>query len=136
MIVAVDVRWTAEQLAELARAAELEISARLDDGRWGRWTPIWVVVAGEDAFVRTWIRRDTGWYGAALRSRQAWIRVGRTAAEVRIATDGVAAVRDAVDAAYWSKYAGDGSMTSVEAVASTLRLVPAATGEPLPRPAG
>ncbi|WP_091491422.1 DUF2255 family protein [Microbacterium pygmaeum] len=54
---------------------ELEIAAPLADGRRGQWTPIWVVVSAGAVFVRTWLRRDTGWYGRSVASRRAFVRM-------------------------------------------------------------
>lgn len=102
---------------------ELEIAAPRVGGEPGRWTPIWVVVVGAEVFVRTWVKRTTGWYGRAVHSGHAWIRVSDESVEVTVtATDGPGA--DAIDDAYRAKY-GDlaaRSMVTPEAAASTLRL--------------
>ncbi len=115
--------WTVEQLASVASAAELEIAVQRADGSAGDWTPIWAVVVGGDVLVRTWVRRDTGWYGRAVRSGRARIRVPGVEADVLVETD--AADAAAVNEAYREKYgvAGAASMTTDEAVASTLRLL-------------
>ena len=118
--------WTDAQRDELARMAELEIAAGRPAGDPGRWTPIWVVVAGGEVYVRTWYRRDTGWYGRAVRTGSARIRVQGAIVDVAVeAADD--ATRAAVDAAYLSKYGGGGarSVTTDDAAASTLRLAPA-----------
>ena len=120
-----DRRWTAERLASLGRTPELEVAVRHPDGRTGRWTPIWVVVVGADVVVRTWQRRETGWYGGVLRTRAALVRAGDVLAAVEVEPVGDAR-RPEVDAAYEAKYGPGGarSMVAEEAVASTLRLVP------------
>ena len=120
-------RWAADRLARLQRSTELEIAVRHADGRTGRWTPIWVVVVDGDAFVRTWQRRRTGWYGGVLRTGTALVRTADEPLAVIVQRTGVA-LRDEVDAAYRAKYGAGGarSMTTEEAVASTLRLTPAA----------
>ncbi|MDY0908785.1 DUF2255 family protein [Microbacterium sp. CFBP9034] len=117
--------WSPEQLSTLFEAIEIEVSAPRRDGGHGRWTPIWVVVAEADVFVRTWHRRETGWYGGAVRSGVARLRVGHATVDVMVAAVGNtdAAI---VDAAYRRKY-GDlaaRSMVTAEAAASTLRLTP------------
>jgi hypothetical protein len=119
-------RWTAERLARLQRTAELEIAVRHADGRTGRWMPVWVVVVGGDVFVRTWQRRETGWYGGVLRTRTALVRADDEPVVVEVEAVGDAR-RAGVDAAYEAKYGAGGarSMITAEAVASTLRLVPA-----------
>lgn len=118
--------WADAELARLAHTPELEIAVRHPDGRNGRWTPVWVVVVGADAFVRTWQRRETGWYGGVLRTRAALIQVGDLPAAVAVEPIGDARQAE-VDAAYEAKYGQGGarSMITPEAVASTLRLVPA-----------
>ena len=118
--------WTSARLDALAQSPELEVAIGGTDDRPERWTPIWVVVADGDVYVRTWQRRDSGWYGRAVRSRSARIRVQGAIVDVAVeAADD--ATRAAVDAAYLSKYGGGGarSVTTDDAAASTLRLAPA-----------
>jgi hypothetical protein len=119
------VTWSPPQLAAIDGAGELEIAVRRTDGGPGRWTPIWVVVVGQDVLVRTWHRRDAGWYGRAVRSGAASIRVPGASAEVRVEPVGEER-REAVGAAYRRKYGVGGaeSMTTDEAAASTLLLRP------------
>lgn len=119
--------WSSQQLRCIAEAVELEIDVRRPDGsQRGRWTPIWVVVSGQEVLVRTWYRRDTGWFGWILDSRRALVRVPGLEAEVAVEDLGEAAdvVLDDVDAAYQHKY-GERSvadMVSARARATTLRL--------------
>lgn len=115
--------WTSEDLRHLADSRELEIAVARADGGVGRGTPIWVVVVGDEVFVRTWHRRRTGWYGRAVESARASIRVSETAVDVVVAVTGDADAH-AVDEAYRAKYgaAGAQSMVTPEAAASTLRL--------------
>jgi hypothetical protein len=113
--------WSADDLSLLDAAGELEIAVGTRP-----WTPIWVVTAGGQVYVRTWHRRDTGWYGAALRVRRARVRVPGLETEVSVEDVGnaPAGIAADVDAAYRAKYgAGAGSMVTTEAVVSTLRLV-------------
>ena len=120
--------WAAADLALLGAAAELEIAVERADGTRRPWVPIWVVCADGQVYVRTWYRRGTGWFGAAVRTRRAAIRVPGLTADVGVADigDGSAQIRDAVDDAYRRKYgAGSGSMVTPSAVATTLRLDPA-----------
>ena len=117
--------WSVSELALIGAAAELQIAAQRPDGTLRRETPIWVVCVDGEVYVRTWHRRDTGWFGAALASGRARVRVPGLEAEV-----GVEDVGDAdtdlsagVDAAYRAKYRGGAeSMVTAAATASTLRL--------------
>ncbi|MFF2487305.1 DUF2255 family protein [Microbacterium sp. NPDC058062] len=117
--------WSSEELRVLSDTIEIEVSASRGDGSFGRWTTIWAVVAGAEVFVRTWHRRETGWYGGAVRSGAARVLVGDTTVDVTVEAIGDTDAAN-VDAAYRSKY-GDlaaRSMVTAEAAASTLRLIP------------
>ena len=63
--------WSPDDLARIDSAHELEIAVKGADGTLRRWVPIWVVCAGEQVYVRTWHRRETGWFGHVLLSRRA-----------------------------------------------------------------
>jgi hypothetical protein len=119
-------RWSAEDLRLLSAAGEMEIAVRRADGSLRRWVPIWVVCAGDQVYVRTWYRRDTGWFGAALRSRQARIRVPGLEADATVEDVGDTSAQVTVDVndAYRTKYGPGGadSMVTAEAVTTTLRL--------------
>ena len=62
-------------------------------------------------YVRTWYRRDTGWFGHALRSQRARIRVPGLEADVTIVDIGDTStqVTTDVDAAYRAKYGPGGA---------------------------
>lgn len=120
--------WTSEQLGHVGLARELEIAVRRADGSLRRWTPIWVVNVGDDVYVRTWYRRDTGWFGHAVSAGRGRVRVPGVEVDVAIDDVGVGppGLREAVDAAYRRKY-GDGpstdNMVGDDAAATTLRLL-------------
>jgi hypothetical protein len=122
--------WPAEALQRIVKAEELEIAARRTDGTLRRWVPIWVVGVGGRVYVRTWQRRDTGWFGQVLDSRRAPIRVADLEVDVVVEDIGE---RDAdlladVDAAYCTKYGHYGAtsvdrMLTDEAAAATPQLI-------------
>jgi hypothetical protein len=123
--------WTPEQLDRIGRSDELEIASRRADGTLHRWTPIWVVAAGGQVYVRTWHRRTTGWFGDVIDTHQARVRVPGLEAGVSVEDvgEGPADLRARVDQAYRDKYGryGDGSvgpMVGDAAAAATLRLTP------------
>ncbi|MCW2497979.1 DUF2255 family protein [Jatrophihabitans sp.] len=123
--------WSDDQLERIGAAEELEISTRRADGTLRGWVPIWVVRAGGQVYVRTWQRRDTGWFGRVVRSRQARVRVAGVELDVTVHDVGADAARAAVDAAYRTKYGRYGAatvarMVSGDAAAATLRLEPEA----------
>ncbi len=121
--------WSPDQLALIDPATELEIAVRQADGGLHRWTPIWVVSVEGQVYVRTWYRRDSGWYGRARRSRQARVRVPGLKADVSIEDVGTKApdsLRSGIDDAYRVKYGSRGaeSMITPAAQATSLRLAP------------
>jgi hypothetical protein len=120
--------WTARQLEHIDSARELEIAVRCTDGPLRPWTPIWVVRAAGNVYVRTWYRRETGWFGLALRTRQARVRVPGMEVDVLIEDVGPGSpqLRSAIDAAYRDKYDGGSTaeMIGDKAAATTLELRP------------
>jgi hypothetical protein len=125
------VAWSLDGLERIGMAEELRIAVRRADGTLGRDVPIWVVRAGGQVYVRTWYRRDSGWFGHVVESRRAHIRVPGLEADVAIEDigDDEGELRASVDAAYRAKYGryGDATverMVTDDAAAATLRLVP------------
>jgi hypothetical protein len=118
--------WSPDDLSLMDAARELQIAVRSSDCSLGRWVPIWVVCAGGQAYVRSWYRRDTGWFGHALRSRRARIRV--PGLETGVTIDDIGDVSSQitadVDAAYRTKYGRSeaASMVTATAAATTLQL--------------
>jgi hypothetical protein len=122
-------QWSAEELERIDAAEELRIAVRRADGSLRGRVPIWVVRSGGQVYVRTWYRRDTGWFGHALESRRARVDVPGLEADVVVEDVGDGGVRAEVDAAYRDKYGHYGpasveQMVADEAVATTLRLDP------------
>lgn len=117
--------WSPDELHAFTSALEIEVSAPRRDGSAGRWVPIWVAVAEDEVFVRTWRRRETGWYGGAVRSGRLSVRVGDTPIDAVVFDTG-AANAGPVDAAYRAKYGelAARSVVTADAAASTLRLTP------------
>ena len=96
-----------------------------------RWVPIWAVSVGGQVYVRTWYRRDRGWFARVLDSRRARIRVPGLEADVLIQDVGAggAKLRADVDDAYRKKYVLIGRdavdrMVTLDAAAATLQLIP------------
>ncbi len=123
--------WPPGELERIGSAEELHITARRADGTLGREVPIWVVCVSEQVYVRTWHRRDNGWFGRVVDSRRARIRVPGLEADVAVFDVGgdMAELRAGVDAAYRAKYGRYGEttvdrMVTADAAASTLRLTP------------
>ncbi len=123
--------WRPEDIRRIGSAAELEIAVKRADGSRRPRRPIWVVCVGHQVYVRTWYRRDTGWFAHALASRRADIRVPGLEAAVTIEEIGTepTGLRAEIDAAYRTKYqhygaSAVGPMVADAAAATTLRLNP------------
>lgn len=121
--------WSPAELQKINASRELQIASRRADGTLRRWVPIWVVSTGGLVYVRTWYRRDTGWFGHVLTSHRARIRVPGLEADVAVEDvgEGTPELRAAVNVAYETKYGSGGGterMVSAGAAAATLRLNP------------
>src|SRR5215204_4053210 len=109
--------WTNDELQRIADAEELEMAPVRRNGELRRATPIWVVRAGDELYVR-----------AAYGANKGWHRVARSSHRARITAGGIE--RDVtVDDAYRDKYGGRyaqivDSITDAEHRATTLRLLP------------
>jgi hypothetical protein len=124
------VAWSPDELKRIGRAEELRIAAKRADGTLAREVPIWVVLVGGQVYVRTWYRRDSGWFGHVVGSRRARIRIPGLEADVAVEDVGGddGELRASVDAAYRDKYGRYGEttverMVTDDAAAATLRLV-------------
>lgn len=125
--------WPLRLVDALANTQELEIAVQRRDGSSLRAVPIWMVVVDGRLYVRTWYRRG-GWYGAALRSGRAAIRVVGATAEVAVVDLGNAPIdlQRAIDSAFRTKYGRHGhgavrDMVSARANATTMLLTPLTT---------
>ena len=122
--------WSAEQLQHFTDAAELRIATERADGSHRPPLPIWVVCVDGQVYVRTWYRRDSGWFGQVLERPRARIAIPSLQADVTVDDvgddrDAAVVLRERINAAYRAKY-GRGAatrMVSKDAAATTLRLV-------------
>jgi hypothetical protein len=119
--------WTNDELDRIAAAEELELASARRDGTLRSAVTMWVVRDGDDVYVRSVNGRGSSWFRGALTRHEAGIRAGGVEKDVDLVeTDGDG---DAIDAAYEAKYGRRyptivPSITSPEARAATLRLVP------------
>jgi hypothetical protein len=124
--------WSDDDLRRIADAEELDIAPVRRNGELRSATPIWVVRAGDDLYLRAAYGANKGWHGVARTSRRARISAGGVERDVAI-EDAHQSVFDAVDDAYRGKYAGRyasivDSINDAEHRATTLRLVPQGAG--------
>lgn len=120
--------WTADELARIGKATELQITSRRDDGSLRPYVTIWVVRSGDDVYVRSAYGHDNGWFRRALSSGAGRIRAGGVEKDVAFEEPGEAVDAD-LHAAYHAKYDSYGpnivgTVVSPEAARSTLRLLP------------
>jgi hypothetical protein len=120
--------WTADDLATIGQADELDLSSSRPDGSLRPFVTIWGVRLGDDLYVRSAYGHDNPWFQRALASREGRIRAGGIERDVRFEEPG-AGIDEALDGAYHAKYDRYGprmvgTVVSPEAARSTLRLVP------------
>ena len=120
--------WTADEIAKIGNATELQIASRRRDGSLRPYVTIWVVRSGDELFVRSAYRHENGWFQRALTSGTGRIRADGVEREVAFEEPGAVVDAD-LHAAYHAKCdrygpAIVGTVVSPEAARSTLRLVP------------
>jgi hypothetical protein len=118
--------WTADELARIETADELELAGLRRDGTLREPVTIWVVRHGDDLYVRSVNGRTSSWFRGVQGRHEARIRAGGVEKDVLLVE---ADVNDDIDAAYRAKYSryADSTIsriTSLDARAATLRLVP------------
>jgi hypothetical protein len=120
--------WSADDLATIGQADELDLSSSRPDGSLRPFVTIWGVRLGDDLYVRSAYGHDNPWFQRALASREGRIRAGGIERDVTFEVPG-AGIDEALDGAYHAKYDRYGprmvgTVVSPEAARSTLRLVP------------
>jgi hypothetical protein len=120
--------WTADELTRISRAEELQIASQRPDGTLRPYVTIWSVRNGDDVYVRSAYGYDNPWFQRALRSGKGRIRAGGVERDVTFEQPRPDVAED-LDGAYHAKYDRFGprmvgTVVSLEAARSTLRLVP------------
>jgi hypothetical protein len=119
--------FASDDLERIAQAKEVQLETQAPDGPAHR-VVIWIVVDGEDAFIRSYRGPGARWYREALANPAVALHVdGRRLTATAIpATDPDSIER--TSAGLRQKYAGDrglSGMVSPENLPTTLRLEPA-----------
>jgi hypothetical protein len=120
--------WTNDELRRIADAAELEIAPVRRNGELRRATPIWVVRAGDELYVRAAYGANTGWHGVARSSHRA--RIARAASNAtspsRTPTAGSSTPSTPPNREKYGRHYAQivDSITDDEHRATTLRLLP------------
>jgi hypothetical protein len=119
--------WNPTQLAQIAAAREIEISALREDGGLSKPVTIWAVQVGEELYVRSVRGSGGGWYKTAEQRHEGRIEAGDIAVDVTF-EDAPHHLDDEIDAAYKAKYGYPSdpvdSVNTDAAQATTIRLLP------------
>ena len=120
--------WTADELARIGDATELQIASRRSDGSLRPFVTIWVVPVGDDLYVRSAHGTDNPWFRRAKTSGEGRVRAGGVERDVTL-TAPAADVHADIDAAYHAKYDRYGpqivgTVVGSHAAPGTLRLIP------------
>ena len=120
--------WTDDELGQIERADELQITSRRSDGSLRPYVTIWVVRSADEVYVRSAYGHENGWFQRALKSKEGRIRADGVERDVAFEAPD-REVDDAVTAAYHAKYDRYGvrmvgTVVSDEAERSTLVVVP------------
>lgn len=121
--------WSNDELERIGAAEELQIASLRRDGTLRRPVTIWVVRHGNDLYVRSVNGRGSSWFRGIQVRHEGHIRAGGVDKDVNfVGLDEV----DDVDEEYRTKYRRYAAciidaITSAEARATTLKLVPRST---------
>jgi hypothetical protein len=124
---AAHMRFAPDELALLAESEEIEIETARPGGPPHR-TTIWVVVDGDDAFIRSVNGAGARWYREAVADPSVTIHAGAKALQARAIAapdpDSIARVNDALVRKY-TGISGLPEMLEPDSFDTTLRVVPA-----------
>jgi hypothetical protein len=124
---AAHMRFAPDELALLAESEEIEIETARPGGPPHR-TIIWVMVDGDDAFIRSVNGAGARWYREAVADPSVTIHAGKQALQARTIAapdpDSIARVNDALVRKY-TGISGLPEMLEPDCFDTTLRVVPA-----------
>jgi len=120
--------FDSQTLKAIDQAAEVDIETRRRDGS-ARRTTIWIVVDGDEVFVRSVRGPQGAWYQALTRDGQGRLLVGDQVVAVRAVAatdaDSIARVSDALKRKYENRWPpSTAAMLKPETLPTTLRLEP------------
>jgi len=120
-------RFAPDELALLADTEEIELETARPDGQTGR-TIIWIMVDGEDAFIRSVNGAGARWYREATANPSVTIHAGTQALRAHVIAapdpESVARVNDALERKY-TGIVGLREMLVPDIFETTLRVEPA-----------
>ena len=119
--------WTEQELEQVDRTDELQISSRRPDGTLRPYVTIWTARVGDAVYVRSAAGPENGWFRRAKRSGRGRVRVGGVERDVRfeVPEDDVHAPLDDSYRAKYGRYRSIvGTVLGPAVVGATLRAVP------------
>jgi hypothetical protein len=119
--------WTTDELGEIERARELQLTPRGSDGMLGKPVTIWVVRQGQDLYVRSWRGSAAAWFRGVQSSHEGHVRAGGVEKDVTFVDTDDASVNAAIDVRYRAKYGNSSYVTAMitePARSTTIKLVP------------
>src|SRR6266568_7927377 len=122
--------WTRNDLGRIGAADELQLASFKEDGTLRKSVTIWVVLVGDDLYVRAYRGRETAWFRHIQRRHEGRIGAGGVTKDVTFVDESSdEALNNKIDAAYQSKYRRYSAtyvepMIAPQARATTLKLVP------------
>ena len=96
-------KWTADELASIENADELQIAFQRPDGTLAAPRTIWVVRDGDDLYVRSVKGRTSGWFRGIQASHKGHVEAGGVSKDVTF-VDADQGVGTELDSAYRTKY--------------------------------
>jgi hypothetical protein len=97
--------WTANELAKIGTADELEISSLRADDTLRKPVTIWVVRVGDDLYVRSVNGRDSGWFRGVQTRHEGQIHSGGITKDVAFEEIGTAdPINSQIETTYTTKY--------------------------------
>jgi hypothetical protein len=118
--------WSADELARIGGAGEVDIATRRADGTLRTPRIVWVVRLGDGLYVRSVNGPDAAWFRGARTRMQGHIQAGGMDRDVAF-VDADHDLDDAIDEAYRAKYRSSPSavdhITSAQARSTTIELV-------------
>jgi hypothetical protein len=120
--------WSGEELSAIGDASELRVTSLRGNGTARRSRTIWVVRHGDDLYVRSVRGTEGAWFRGVQQRHQGRISGGGLDRDVMF-EDADHVLDDEIDEEYRRKYGRTSSavdsITSADARATTIRLVPA-----------
>ena len=123
--------WTNDELTKIGTAEELKIASLRRDGTLRNPVTIWVVLYGDDLYVRSVNGRTAAWFRSTQVLHEGHIQAGGVDKDV-IFVDATPGINDQIDAVYRTKYRRYAAsiishIVSPEARSATIKLVPRPT---------